>query len=137
MTCSDGTPENGSAHENGAEATPTTRRLQPTEHVGFDSLPDQYVSRIVRDGFAFNILIVGATGVGKSTLIDSLFNTKFPDVSTRSHNMKNVDLHVHSHELQEKSIKMRLSIVETRGYGDQINKSMSFILCDIVLIVLH
>ena len=99
------------------------RRLQPTEYVGFDSLPEQYVSRIIRDGFVFNIMVVGATGVGKSTLIDSLFNTKFPDVSTRSHTLKTVDLNVQSHELQEKHIKMRLSVVETRGFGDQIDKS--------------
>lgn len=69
-------------------------------------------------------MVVGGTGVGKSTLIDSLFNTKFPDVSTHSHNLKSVDLQVHTHELQEKHIKMRLSVVETRGFGDQIDKSM-------------
>ena len=98
------------------------REIKLKEHVGFDSLPEQYVNRVIRNGFVFNILVIGSTGVGKSTLIDSLFNSKFPESSTRSHNMKTVDLHVQRQELQEKHIKMRLSVAETRGFGDQINK---------------
>ena len=45
-------------------------------HVGFDSLPDQLMSESVSQGFCFNILCVGETGLGKSTLMDTLFNTK-------------------------------------------------------------
>ena len=98
------------------------REAKLQDHVGFDSLPEQYVSRVIRNGFVFNILVVGATGVGKSTLIDSLFNSKFPESSTRSHSLQSVDLHVQRQELQEKQVKMRLSVAETRGFGDQINK---------------
>lgn len=47
-----------------------------TRHVGFDSLPDQLVNKSVSQGFCFNILCVGETGLGKSTLMDTLFNTK-------------------------------------------------------------
>lgn len=98
------------------------RELKLKEHVGFATLPEQYVNRIIRDGFSFNVLVVGSTGVGKSTLIESLFNFKFPESSAKTHLLKNVDLHVQKQELQEKNIKMRLSIAETRGFGDQINK---------------
>lgn len=99
------------------------RTLKLSEHVGFDSLPEQFVTRVIREGFVFNMMVIGATGIGKTTLVDSLFNTKFIDASTKSHNLKTVDLHVHTHELQEKHIKMRLSVAETRGFGDQINKT--------------
>lgn len=102
------------------------RNLSPTDYVGFESLPEQYVNRTIREGFVFNVLVLGATGVGKSTLIDSLFNTKFPDVSTKSHNSQTVELHVQTHELQEKQIKLKLTIVESRGFGDQINKGGVF-----------
>lgn len=107
------------------EAKPHIRELKLKENVGFATLPEQYVHRIVRDGFAFNILVVGSTGVGKSTLIESLFNHKFPESSAKTHLLQNVDLHVQKQELQEKNIKMRLSIAETRGFGDQINKGES------------
>ena len=98
------------------------REIKLKEHVGFDSLPEQYVNRVIRDGFVFNILVVGGTGIGKSTIIESLFNSKFSTQSTHTHNSKTVELHVQQQELQEKHIKMRLSVVETRGFGDQINK---------------
>ncbi|RWS07465.1 Septin-2-like protein [Dinothrombium tinctorium] len=99
------------------------RHLTPDEYVGFESLPEQYVNRTIREGFVFNVLVVGATAVGKSTLIDSLFNTRFPESSVRNHNLSAVDLNVQSHDLQEKNIKLKLSVIETRGFGDQINKS--------------
>lgn len=108
----------------GEEKTNKVRNLAPSDYVGFDCLPEQYVSRTIRNGIVFNILVVGATGVGKSTLIDSLFNTRFPDVSTRTHNRSCVELNVQVHELKEKQIRLRLAIAETRGYGDQINKGI-------------
>ena len=36
-------------------------------HVGFDSLPNQLVNKSVSQGFCFNILCMGETGLGKST----------------------------------------------------------------------
>lgn len=44
------------------------------DDVGFRTLPDQSVRRHFQHGFAFNILCIGETGIGKSTLMDSLFN---------------------------------------------------------------
>jgi septin family protein len=71
---------------------------------------------------------LGQTGVGKTTLIDSLFNMKFPDVSTRSHSLSNVDVLCHNYELQERNIKLKLGLVESRGFGDQINKGLNLFL---------
>ena len=125
MTGSLSSPPVEGGKQSGVNGVKTAiRTLQLKEHVGFNSLPEQYVSRIVREGFVFNIMVVGPTGVGKTTLIDSLFNASFQDVSTKNHNMQSVEVAVTHHELQEKHIKMRLNVVETRGFGDQINKSM-------------
>ncbi|XP_074600827.1 septin-2-like [Brevipalpus obovatus] len=104
----------------------TVRTLKPSAPVGFESLPEQYVCRTIREGFVFNILILGATGIGKTTLVDSLFNTKFPDTSTHTHQSLMVDLQAQSHELQEKQIKLKLTIVESRGFGDQLVKADSY-----------
>ena len=106
---------------NGSNGT-NLRVLKPEGHVGIDSLPEQFVNRIVRDGFGFNIMVLGHTGVGKSTLLDSLFNMKFPDVSTRNHNLSAVDVTSHTYDLQERNIKLKLGLIESRGYGDQINR---------------
>uniref|UniRef100_A0A8C9FQS6 Uncharacterized protein n=1 Tax=Pavo cristatus TaxID=9049 RepID=A0A8C9FQS6_PAVCR len=43
-----------------APMVPSTKRnLSLGGHVGFDSLPDQLVSKSVTQGFSFNILCVG------------------------------------------------------------------------------
>ncbi|KAG8225029.1 hypothetical protein J437_LFUL000006 [Ladona fulva] len=101
------------------------RTLKLSGHVGFDSLPDQLVSKSVQNGFIFNILCIGETGLGKSTLMDSLFNTSFESTQA-SHNLPTVKLKAHTYELQESNVRLKLTIVDTVGYGDQINKEDSF-----------
>jgi len=70
-------------------------------------------------------LSIGETGVGKSTLADSLFNTSF-DSSAESHTEAGVRLKAHTYELQESNVNLKLTLVDTVGYGDQINKQDSF-----------
>lgn len=101
------------------------RNLTLSGHVGFDSLPDQLVSKSVLNGFTFNIMCIGETGLGKSTLMDSLFNTNF-ESSPSPHTLPSVKLKAHTYELQESNVRLKLTIVDTVGYGDQINKEDSF-----------
>ena len=50
-------------------------RDQPGLTVGFSSLPDQIYRKSLRKGFNFVVLVIGESGLGKSTLINSLFLT--------------------------------------------------------------
>uniref|UniRef100_A0A8D1K1W8 Septin n=1 Tax=Sus scrofa TaxID=9823 RepID=A0A8D1K1W8_PIG len=101
------------------------RCLTMLGHFGFDCLPHQLVNKSVQQGFFFNILCVGETGIGKSTLIDTLFNTNLKDKKS-SHFYSNVGLKIQTYELQESSVQLKLTVVKTVGYGDQINKESSY-----------
>ncbi|CAG5119915.1 unnamed protein product [Candidula unifasciata] len=101
------------------------RSLNLTGHVGFDSLPDQLVNKSVAQGFCFNILCVGETGIGKSTMMDTLFNTNF-DSTPSTHDLPGVKLKAHTYELREKNVLLKLTLVDTVGFGDQINKEDSW-----------
>uniref|UniRef100_A0A8C4UV39 Septin 10 n=1 Tax=Falco tinnunculus TaxID=100819 RepID=A0A8C4UV39_FALTI len=101
------------------------RTLSLSGHVGFGSLPDQLVKKSINQGFCFNILCIGETGSGKTTLINSLFNSNFDDpVST--HFLPSVRLKAQTYKLQESNVLLNLTIVNTVGFGDQINKGDSY-----------
>ncbi|XP_048388118.1 septin 10 isoform X1 [Stegostoma tigrinum] len=101
------------------------RPLSLSGHVGFDSLPDQLVNKSTSQGFCFNILCVGETGIGKSTLMDTLFNTSFEN-SQSTHYENRVKLKAQTYELQESTARLKLTIVNSVGFGDQINKEDSY-----------
>ncbi|XP_013378262.1 PREDICTED: septin-10 isoform X2 [Chinchilla lanigera] len=103
----------------------TIRSLTMCGHVGFESLPDQLVNRSIQQGFCFNILCVGETGIGKSTLINTLFNTNFEEHEC-SHFCPDVKLKAQTYELQESNVRLKLTIVNTVGFGDQVNKEESY-----------
>lgn len=57
--------------------------------------------------------------------MDTLFNTSF-ESQPSPHTLPNVKLKSHTYQLQEKSVRLKLTICDTVGYGDQINKDDSF-----------
>lgn len=70
-------------------------------------------------------MCIGETGLGKSTLMDTLFNTNF-ETAPSPHNLPNVKLKSQTYDLHESNVRLKLTICDTVGYGDQINKDDSF-----------
>lgn len=69
-----------------------------------------------------NILIfLGETGIGKSTLMNTLFNTTF-ETEEATHYEQIVRLRARTYDLQESNVHLKLTIVDAVGFGDQINK---------------
>ncbi|XP_044038069.1 septin-9 isoform X2 [Siniperca chuatsi] len=94
-------------------------------YVGIEAVLDQMRSKTMKAGFEFNIMVVGQSGLGKSTLVNTLFKSKVSRKScTPSYEEKipkTVKLHSVSHVIEEKGVKMKLTVIDTPGFGDQIN----------------
>ncbi|PIC28627.1 hypothetical protein B9Z55_020478 [Caenorhabditis nigoni] len=106
------------------ESASSGRVMQLNGHVGFDSLPHQLVKKAVEAGFQFNLMCVGETGMGKTTLIESLFNMKL-DFEPCNHELKTVELRTKTYDVAEGGIRVKLRLVETAGFGDQLDKDKS------------
>merc|ERR1712131_523877 len=95
-----------------------------SSYVGFANLPNQIYRKSVKDGFEFNLMVCGASGLGKSTLINSLFLTDvysadYPGPSMRIKKTLKVEkTHV---TLVENGVQLYLTVVDTPGFGDSVN----------------
>jgi septin 3/9/12 len=111
-----------------AAAAPSQQQASsifPKSHVGFDSITQQIERKLLKRGFQFNVICVGQTGLGKSTLINTIFASHLieskgrftPDEQGRS----TTEIHPVTHVIEENGVRLRLNIVDTPGYGDLVN----------------
>lgn len=96
-------------------------------YVGIEAVLEQMRRKTMKAGFEFNIMVVGQSGLGKSTLVNTLFKSRVSRKSCSStyHEKipKTVKLHSVSHLIEEKGVKMKLTVIDTPGFGDQINNN--------------
>uniref|UniRef100_A0A8C6NVS1 Septin n=1 Tax=Nothobranchius furzeri TaxID=105023 RepID=A0A8C6NVS1_NOTFU len=112
--------------------------LELRGYVGFANLPNQVHRKSVKKGFEFTLMVVGESGLGKSTLINSLFLTDLyperyiPGADLFFKNLlwpkieRTVQIEASTVEIEERGVKLRLTVVDTPGYGDAINSQDCF-----------
>ncbi|XP_051533356.1 septin 4a isoform X1 [Myxocyprinus asiaticus] len=103
---------------------------QDKEYVGFATLPNQVHRKSVKKGFAFTLMVAGESGLGKSTLVNSLFLTDlYKDrkmLNAEERITQTVEITKHTVAIEEKGVKLRLTIVDTPGFGDAVNNTESW-----------
>ncbi|EIW66093.1 hypothetical protein TREMEDRAFT_35603 [Tremella mesenterica DSM 1558] len=108
----------------------TVNRKKLSSWVGFSNLPNQVHRRSLRRGFQFVAMVVGESGLGKSTLINTLFETKLyqPKVIPLpgQERPKTVDITSISAEIEEGGVRLKLTVVDTPGFGDFVNNEDSW-----------
>ena len=132
-------------------------------YVGFANLPNQVHRKSVKKGFEFTLMVVGESGLGKSTLINSLFLTDlYPGTYLKQHlralilylyvmldpkwifnifwpctdrqlpsaaenaKKKTIQIDASTVEIEERGVKLRLTVVDTPGFGDAMDNTDSF-----------
>ncbi|XP_031567268.1 neuronal-specific septin-3-like isoform X3 [Actinia tenebrosa] len=93
-------------------------------YVGFDTVQEQIRKKSLKRGFEFNLMVVGASGLGKSTMVNTLFKSKLSRPSATGIPTtipKTVDVKSVSHVIEEKGVRLKLTLTDTPGFGDQIN----------------
>ncbi|KAL0946503.1 hypothetical protein HGRIS_012719 [Hohenbuehelia grisea] len=106
-------------------AAAPTEEIRANAYVGFDTITNQIEHKLLKRGFQFNVIVVGQTGLGKSTLINTIFASHLIDSKGRftadEPVRQTTEIQAVSHVIVENGVKLRLNIVDTPGYGDQIN----------------
>eukprot|EP00731_Ephydatia_muelleri_P023638 Em0015g1221a len=101
-----------------------------TSQLGFHNLPFLAHRKSVKKGFEFTLMVVGESGLGKSTLLQSLFLTNFfsnKDIIPAGERIKQtVNIEATTVDIEEKGVKLRLTVVDTPGFGDAVDNAQSW-----------
>ncbi|XP_075755336.1 septin-12 isoform X2 [Pelodiscus sinensis] len=121
----EGQPGQPAPEETPRGANPASGGLELFGYVGIEAVLDQMRIKTMKTGFEFNLMVVGQSGLGKSTMVNTLFKSKVsrkpagPGYEERI--PKTVQLQTVTHVIEEKGVRMKLTVTDTPGFGDQIN----------------
>ncbi|VDO00203.1 unnamed protein product [Rodentolepis nana] len=105
-------------------------QFKTSVNVGFSKIPKQLYRKAIQRGFTFNIMLIGVTGLGKSTFLNTLFmtdiyNDEYPGPSTRYHKENSATSSVASQtfHITESDVHLRLTVIDAPGYGEALDNS--------------
>lgn len=103
------------------------------EPVGIANLPNQRYTIVSNQGATFTLMVAGESGLGKTTFINTLFQTTLKNHQdpTERHNKfsnphQTVDIDIVRAVLEEKNFKIRLNVIDTPGFGNNVNNHDSW-----------
>ncbi|KAF9156365.1 Septin-6 [Linnemannia schmuckeri] len=103
---------------------PQPRPLELTSPLGLDALPNQHFTKVKRNTFDLNLMVVGESGLGKTTFMNTLFNTDLKEeiLPRNPQSTQTVQIQPSYYELVEDGVILNLCIVDTPGFGDELNR---------------
>ncbi|GHJ87542.1 hypothetical protein NliqN6_3944 [Naganishia liquefaciens] len=99
--------------------------------IGIANLPNQRHKLVAKNGAHFTLMVVGESGLGKSTWINTLFSTELsPPKNYRARYTKQMsrgtEVEIMKAELEERGFTLKLTIIETPGFGDYVDNRESW-----------
>ncbi|KAF7721239.1 hypothetical protein EC973_005021 [Apophysomyces ossiformis] len=114
-------------------ASPTEIAPPPTPTgTGIANLPNQRHKIVAKNGANFTLMVCGESGVGKTTFVNTLFTSTIREPKNLSKRhlkppAKTVQIQITKAELEEKMFKVKLTIIDTPGFGDYVNNRHGWI----------
>ncbi len=99
------------------------------EVIGLSNLPTQRARIVTQEGGVFNMMVCGESGLGKTTFVNTLFSTTLK--STEDHPRDNairktVRINISRAILEESDFSLRVNVIDTPGFGDNINNDKAW-----------
>ncbi|KAF9182396.1 Septin-6 [Haplosporangium sp. Z 767] len=115
---------NGRFPDPGPWKYPEPRPLELTSPLGLEALPSQRFTKVKRSTFGLNLMVVGESGLGKTTFMNTLFNTDLREeiLPRNPQTTQTVKVQPSYYELVEDGVVLNLCVVDTPGFGDELNR---------------
>ncbi|CAO3677512.1 hypothetical protein INT44_004065 [Umbelopsis vinacea] len=99
---------------------------------GIANLPNQRHKIVAKNGANFTLMVCGESGLGKTTFVNTLFTTAIKDQKNLNRRKvkqpaKTVQVQITKAELEEKMFKVKLTVIDTPGFGDYVNNRHAWI----------
>ncbi|AQZ11260.1 SPR3 (YGR059W) [Zygosaccharomyces parabailii] len=99
-------------------------------NVGIDCLPMQRERMVARDGVHFTMMVAGKSGLGKSTFVNTLFDTCIlptiwqigEDLSQETRCLIKYGAH-----FEAENANMHLNVIDTPGFGSKCNNTFDWV----------
>ncbi|KAI8357854.1 Septin-domain-containing protein [Choanephora cucurbitarum] len=99
---------------------------------GIANLPNQRHKIVAKNGANFTLMVCGESGLGKTTFVNTLFTSTIKEPKNLTKRRvkspsKTVQIQITRAELEEKMFKVKLTIIDTPGFGDYVNNRHGWI----------
>ncbi|CAH2450430.1 Septin protein involved in sporulation [Komagataella phaffii CBS 7435] len=100
--------------------------------VGLAKLPYQKRKRAERNGVNFTVMLVGESGLGKTTFLNTLFDSDILpirklNVPQLGNTMKTTQIEYHKMRLDEDGFVLDFTVIDTPGFSDYINNNYCWV----------
>ncbi|EGD72629.1 septin 2 [Salpingoeca rosetta] len=97
------------------------------QSVGLSGIQQQVFRKVTKKGFDFNLMVAGEAGLGKSTLIETLFMQKdeephiVPAASERIE--RTVKISPRTKVIGDNGVNLNLTVIDTPGFSDAVDNT--------------
>lgn len=99
--------------------------------VGIANLPNQRYRHLNHQGATLTLMVVGESGLGKTTFINTLFSTNLKAKADDHERFeqpvrKTVEIDITRAEIEEKGFNLRVNVIDTPGFGDNVDNNAAW-----------